>query len=322
MPRNTPSTRSQAASPADDYAVSDGEWLRIDWAEHLRESTVDSVLGETPVSYVELGQGPPILLVHGLSGSWRNWLENIPYLARRHRVVALDLPGFGASRMPEYPISIKSYGNFLVKFADGLGLGDGTALIGHSMGGFISTEATILAPERFSSLTLVAAAGITYATMRRSQKDMVRPIVEMMMPVAADSLERNFGRSRLRAAQFAGVFAHPERIRREMLWELGSYAVRAPATLQAAYELAGYDTRDRLSEISLPTLLIWGNKDLLVPVAAAFSYQKRIPQAELALLDDTGHMIQMERPGRFNHDVEEFVDRHRATGNAEPPGGP
>jgi len=147
MPRNTPSTRSQAAPPADDYAVSDGEWLRIDWAEHLRESTVDSVLGETPVSYVELGQGPPVLLVHGLSGSWRNWLENIPYLARRHRVVALDLPGFGASRMPEYPSSIKSYGNFLVKFADGLGLGDGTALIGHSMGGFISTEATILVTD-------------------------------------------------------------------------------------------------------------------------------------------------------------------------------
>jgi pimeloyl-ACP methyl ester carboxylesterase len=139
---------------------------------------------------------------------------------------------------------------------------------------------------------------------------MVRPIVKMMMPVAAEGMERSFGRKRLRAAQFAGIFAHPERISREMLWELASYGVRAPATLQAAYELAGYDTRDRLSEISLPTLLIWGNKDLLVPVAAAHSYRKRIPQAEMALLDDTGHMIQMERPARFNRDVEEFIDRH------------
>jgi pimeloyl-ACP methyl ester carboxylesterase len=312
MARDVSPKKPPASPQADDYARSDGEWLRIDWGDHLREVTVESVLGDTPVSFVELGQGPPVLLVHGLSGSWRNWLENIPYLARRHRVLALDLPGFGASPMPEYPISIKSYGNFLVKFADALGLGADTALVGHSMGGFISTEATILAPERFSSLTLVAAAGITYARMRRSQKDMVRPIVKMMMPVAADSMERNFGRSRLRAAQFAGVFAHPEKISREMLWELSSYAIRAPATLQAAYELAGYDTRDRLSEISLPTLLIWGNKDLLVPVAAAFSYRRRIPQSELALLDDTGHMIQMERPARFNRDVEEFIDRHRA----------
>jgi pimeloyl-ACP methyl ester carboxylesterase len=319
MARNILSSRPRPEPAADDYALSDGQWLRTDWADHLREVDVESVLGETPVSYVDIGEGSPVLLVHGLSGSWRNWLENIPYLARRHRVIALDLPGFGASPMPEYPISIKSYGNFLVKFADRLDLGSEAALVGHSMGGFISTEATIIAPERFSSLTLVAAAGITYAKLRRSQKDMVRPIVEMMMPVAIGSMERNFGRSRLRAAQFAGVFAHPEKISREMLWELSSYAVRAPATLQAAYELAGYDTRDRLSEISLPTLLIWGNRDLLVPVAAAFSYRRRIPQAELALLDDTGHMIQMERPARFNHDVEEFIDRHRGDGERNSP---
>jgi pimeloyl-ACP methyl ester carboxylesterase len=297
--------------PQAGYAASDGEWLRIDWSERLAEVAVESVRGTTPVSYVEMGEGPAILLVHGLSGSWRNWLENIPYLARRHRVVALDLPGFGLSPMPEYPISIKSYGNFLGKFSDRIGLDQETALVGHSMGGFIATEAAILNPERFSSLTLVAAAGITYARMRRSQKDMARPIVKMMMPIAADSMERNFGRSRLRAAQFSGVMAHPEKISREMLWELGSYGVRAPATLQAAYELAGYDTRERLSEITLPTLLIWGNKDLLVPVSAAFAYRKRLPQAEMALIDDTGHMVQIERPARFNQDVEEFIDRNR-----------
>jgi pimeloyl-ACP methyl ester carboxylesterase len=294
----------------DDYAASDGEWLRIDWSDRLAEVDVDSVLGTTPVSYVEMGEGPAILMVHGLSGSWRNWLENIPFLSKRHRVVALDLPGFGLSPMPEYPISMKSYGNFLVAFADRIGLDRETALIGHSMGGFISTEATILSPERFSSLTLVAGAGITYARLKRSQKDMAWPIARMMMPVAANRVERNFGRSRLRAAQFVGVMAHPERISREMLWELASYGLRAPATLQAAYEMAGYDTRERLAEITLPTLLIWGNQDRLVPVSAAFAYRKRIPQAELALIDDTGHMVQMERPRRFNADVEEFIDRH------------
>jgi pimeloyl-ACP methyl ester carboxylesterase len=209
---------------------------------------------------------------------------------------------------------MKSYGNFLVAFADRIGLDRETALVGHSMGGFIATEAAILSPERFSSLTLVAAAGITYARLRRSQKDMAWPIARMMMPAAANRVERNFGRSRLRAAQFVGVMAHPERISREMLWELASYGIRAPATLQAAYEMAGYDTRERLPEITLPTLLIWGNQDRLVPVSAAFAYRKRMPQAELALIDDTGHMVQMERPRRFNADVEEFIDRHRPTG--------
>jgi pimeloyl-ACP methyl ester carboxylesterase len=295
----------------DDYALSDGRWLRIEWTRHLQRVEVDSVLGRTPVDYVETGEGPPLLLVHGLGGSWRNWLENIPYFARSHRVVALDLPGFGESPMPEHPVTIDTYGEFVLAFADRIGLGPDTAIVGHSMGGFISTESVIARPDRFSSLTLVAAAGITYARMKRSQKDLARLIIRMMMPVASSRLERNFGRSRLRSAQFAGVIAHPGRISREMLWELGSYAVRAPALLQAAYSLAGYDTRHRLPEIQIPTLLVWGNQDRLVPVPAAFAYRKRIPHAELCLIDDTGHMIQLERPRRFNLDVEEFIDRHR-----------
>ncbi len=302
-----------------DYARSDGEWLRIDWADRVRKLTVDSTLGRTPVNYVESGKGPPVLMVHGLGGSWRNWLENIPYLARSHRVIALDLPGFGTSPLPEKQITIGSYGDFLVEFADTLGLGPETALVGHSMGGFISTEAAIARPDRFSSLVLVAAAGITYASIKTSQKDMAKVIVKAMMPIAAGSLERGFNRSRLRSAQFAGVFAHPTRISREMLWELSSYAMDAPGLIQAAYAIAGYDTRDRLPEIRIPTLLIWGNRDLLVPVPAAFSYRRKIPDAELSLLDDTGHMIQMERPARFNDDVEEFIDRRRREGLAVSP---
>ena len=105
-----------------------------------------------------------------------------------------------------------------------------------------------------------------------------------------------------------------------MLWELSSYAIDAPGLIQAAYALAGYDTRDRLPEIRIPTLLIWGSKDLLVPVPAAYAYRSRIPRAELSLLDDTGHMIQMERPARFNHDVEEFIDRHRREAATAEPG--
>jgi len=298
----------------DDYARSDGEWLRIDWSERVRRLTVESELGSTTVNYVESGEGPPVLMVHGLGGSWRNWLENMPYLARNHRVIALDLPGFGTSPLPDRQVTIDSYGDFLVEFADALDLDAQTALVGHSMGGFIATEAAIARPERFSSLVLVAAAGITYASIKPSQKDMARVIVKAMMPIASGSLERGFTRSRLRSAQFAGVFAHPTRISREMLWELGSYAMDAPGLIQAAYALAGYDTRDRLPEIRIPTLLIWGNRDLLVPVPAAFAYRRKIPDAELSLLDETGHMIQMERPARFNDDVEEFIDRRRREG--------
>lgn len=292
-----------------DYGVSDGEWLRIDWREHLRSVTVDSELGRTDVNYAEMGEGPAVLFVHGLGGSWRNWLENIPAFAKNHRVVAIDLPGFGTSPLPAEPLTIKAYGDLIVAFSDALGLDQETALVGHSMGGFISTEAIIDSPERFSSLTLVAAAGITFARISQTRKEITRSAIRVMLLIAASRTKRSMGRRRLRTASFAGVIAHPGMMSREILWELGTYAVKSPGLLQAAYAMAGYDTRDRLAEITLPTLVIWGEQDRLVPVGAAYSYEKRIPGSELHLIDDTGHMVQMERPARFNQVVEDFIAR-------------
>ena len=102
------------AEGPDPYGNPDPEWLEIDWREHLHEVELDG----TRVNYVELGSGPgmAIVFVHGLSGSWQNWLENIPHFARQHRVLALDLPGFGHSPMPEWEISIESYGRLLHRF--------------------------------------------------------------------------------------------------------------------------------------------------------------------------------------------------------------
>lgn len=302
---------NESAPPApvhDDYGVSDGRWLEINWAERIREVTVTSQLGTTPVSYVDQGEGPPILLCHGLGGSWRNWLENIPFLADNHRVVALDLPGFGLSPMPDEPISMVAYGDLLLKFADAVGLGPETYLVGHSMGGFISTEALYLSPDRFSRLSLVSAAGVSFATMSPYRKSATAAIVKMMIPVAASRIERSLGRKRLRAASFAGVIAHPGMIGLEILWELGYYAtVRSPALYEAAYALAGYDNREGLSRISIPTQIVWGQQDRLVPVGAAYDYARRIADSELSLIDDCGHMVQLERPARFNGEISRFA---------------
>ena len=291
----------------DDYGVSDGRWLKINWAERLREVTVTSELGETPVSYVDQGEGPPILLVHGLGGSWRNWLENIPFLSDSHRVVALDLPGFGLSPMPEQEISMSAYGDLVLNFAEAVGLGPDTFLVGHSMGGFISTEAVISRPDRFSRLSLVSAAGISFARISGTRKSVTAVIVKAMIPIAASRAERNISRKRLRTASFAGVIAHPSMIGHEILWELGTYAaLRSPALFPAAYALAGYDNREPLSDIEIPTQIIWGQQDRLVPVGAAYSYARRIADSELSLVDDCGHMVQLERPARFNGELSRF----------------
>ncbi len=291
----------------DDYGVSDGRWLKINWADRLREVTVSSTLGRTPVSYVDQGEGPPILLVHGLGGSWRNWLENIPFLADGHRVVALDLPGFGLSPMPDEPITMAAYGDLILRFADAVGLGPETYLVGHSMGGFISTEAVTTVPERFARLTLVSAAGISFVAISGPRKSVTAAIVKMMIPFAASQISRNMVRKRLRVASFAGVIAHPSMIGQEILWELGSYAtLSSPALFEAAYALGGYDNRESLGSIEIPTQIIWGQQDRLVPVGAAYSYERRIPDSELSLVDDCGHMVQLERPARFNAEITRF----------------
>src|SRR5215212_9627759 len=110
------------ATPAegpDPYGNPDPEWLRIDWREHLHRIDVG---GARSVNYADMGpdSGKALLLVHGLSGAWQNWLENIPHFARDHRVVTIDLPGFGQSPMPDWEVSVEAYGRFIHEFCDAL----------------------------------------------------------------------------------------------------------------------------------------------------------------------------------------------------------
>ena len=116
-----------------------------------------------------LGAGIDLVFVHGLSGCWQNWLENLPHFARNHRVLAPDLPGFGASPMPPWEVSIEAYGRLLHDFCTAAGVGD-CAVIGNSMGGFISAEAATTAPDRFAKLVLVSSAGASHARMRRADR--------------------------------------------------------------------------------------------------------------------------------------------------------
>jgi pimeloyl-ACP methyl ester carboxylesterase len=296
------------ATPADGpdpYGDPDPEWLRVDWSEHRHQ--VD-VVGAR-VNYVEMGEGPPLLFVHGLSGAWQNFLENIPHFARTHRVVALDLPGFGSSPMPPWEISIPAYGRFLRDFCERLEI-DRCSLVGNSMGGFIATEVAISDPERVDDLVLVSAAGITWARARREPAAMIARVGRAAAPFFLRFHRHGITRPRVRRGYFQGVFFDPDALRREMLWENIVPALRSPGYYDAMTTLWGYDIRDRLEEIEVPTLIVWGRHDRVVPVPAALSYKKRIgDNAELVIFDRCGHVPQIERPVRFNRVVEEFLKR-------------
>ena len=296
------------ATPADGpdpYGDPDPEWLRIDWREHLRQ--IDVVGANT--NYVEMGEGPPLLLVHGLGGCWQNWLENIPYFSRTHRVAALDLPGFGSSPMPPWEISIPAYGRFVRDFCERIGVGR-CSLVGNSMGGFIATEVAITEPERVDDLTLISAAGITWARARREPAAVIARMGRAATPVLLKFHMSGIKRRRLRKGYFQGVFFDPDGIRRELLWENIVPALNSPGYYDAMVTLWGYDIRHRLEEIEVPTLIVWGRNDRVVPIPAALSYRERIgDNAELVIFDHCGHVPQMERPTRFNRVLGDFLDR-------------
>jgi len=294
----------------DPYGDPDPEWLRIDWRDHLH--VADG--GGTRVQYAEMG--PPeaeqhplaIVFVHGLGGCWQNWLENIPHFARRHRVLALDLPGFGSSPLPDWEISIPAYGRALLDFCDAVGVRD-CAVVGNSMGGFIAAEAAIAQPQRFEQLALVSAAGVSSARLRREPTAVVGRMIGVGAPLVFEALTHSMARPRARRLAFRMIFQDAGAVRPELVWEFWDGGKRSESFVDALSSLAGYDFLDRLSEIEVPTLIVWGAQDHVVPPADALGYAGRIPGAQLEVFDRCGHVPMAERPVRFNRVLERFLDR-------------
>lgn len=287
----------------DDYGNPDPDWLKIDWRGHLHRVQLP---GAT-VNYAEIGEGEPIVFVHGISGSWQNWLENLPHFGRTHRAIALDLPGFGASPMPSWPIDMFAYGRMLHDFCEKLDIGRDATLVGNSMGGLVAAETVLGEPERFSRLVLVSAAGFinTWLPHQRGK--------------ATSSAWNTFGRPfgaaarffvthrRARWLMFRFAIRYPGRLGKELLWEQMASGVPCPGFADALDAVIEYDARDRLEEIQIPTMIVWGTDDWVIPSAAAISYNRRIPHSKLEIFERTAHVPQMERPERFNAVLEEFL---------------
>jgi pimeloyl-ACP methyl ester carboxylesterase len=288
----------------DGYGVAQrSEWLDIDWQEHLHTCTLHG----SRVNYVEMGDGPPLVFIHGLSGCWQNWLENIPHMARRHRVVALDLAGFGESELPEEDISIPGYGRFVDAFLGEIGV-ERAALVGNSMGGFIAAETAISHPSRVEKLVLVSAAGMMRVGNRRLNA--LERAARLFHPATAAVLARRehlIKRPRLRRRILYGIVRFPERIEPELVYEVASGAGK-PGFMDALNAIWDYDFKDRLPDIAAPTLIVWGRQDRIVPVDGAYEYEHLIGGAQLEIFEDTGHLPMVERPVRFNQLLDGFVN--------------
>jgi pimeloyl-ACP methyl ester carboxylesterase len=279
--------------------------MDVDWREHQRWVTI----GGRRVNVIELGSGPPVVFVHGLSGSWQNWLEQVPVFARDHRVITFDLPGFGASEMPREKITISGYGRFVEALLDELGVG-GAAVVGNSMGGFIGTELAIRFPERVERLVLVSAAGLSIEYLRNERAFAVLGVVENRLTAYSGWLaSRSDALARRPVARriIFGIVAHrPDRLPGPLVAEQVRGSGK-PGFLPALDALTDYPIRDRLGEIACPTLIVWGAEDKLVPARDADEFARLIPNSRKVVWPETGHVAMLERPEAFNALVQAFL---------------
>jgi pimeloyl-ACP methyl ester carboxylesterase len=275
--------------------------MEVDWRQHRRSVELPGAR----VNYVEIGEGDPILFIHGISGGWQNWLENLPHCGATHRAIALDLPGFGTSPMPEWEVGMPAYGRLVHDFCEKLEL-VGTTLVGNSMGGFIAVEAATAEPQRFRRLVLVSAAGIINTWNPEARATATAYAWSKLGGTVADRGHWIVSHPRSRQLALAPFFRYPGKLRPELLAEQMAGG-RCPGFGDALKSLVAHDIRERLATIEMPTLIVWGLSDRVIPVAAGISYHRRIPHSRLEIFERTGHLPQLERPARFNALLDEFL---------------
>jgi pimeloyl-ACP methyl ester carboxylesterase len=301
------STQSERVASETGYAPPDAPapWVSVDWREHQRWVYVQG----TPINVIDLGTGEPVIFIHGLGGSWPNWLEQLPVLCAGRRAIALDLPGFGASPMPVDPISIPGYATIVAGLMDALGI-PSCAVVGNSMGGEISAELALAAPERVQRLVLVSPAGISTAAVRE-RLPLIRaahPAVHALTRWLGTNADQVVRRPRARAAALSAVATKPRRIAPEFAAEQ-IRGMGKPGFLPALEAIVSHSQtlRERLPAIQAPTLVLWGEKDPVVPVRDAEVFASQIHGAQKVVWPDTGHVAMFERAAEFNALLDAFL---------------
>jgi pimeloyl-ACP methyl ester carboxylesterase len=280
------------------------DWREIDWSRHLHRVDVD---GAT-INYVDIGSGAeePVVFVHGLGGQWQNWLENIPRVAQDRRVIALDLPGFGLSPMPRERITIPRYGRWVDALCEHLRLGR-VDLVGNSMGGYISAEVAIQFPQRVDRLVLVSAAGISSADLAHRPILTLGRIATALATWSAPGDRQIAARPKARHLALALVARHASLLKADLAYEGFFKGTGKPGFNDALGASLDYDFRDRLPEIHRPTLIVWGEKDSIIPVRDAHEFERLISDSRKVVMKETGHIAMAERPGAFNDLLMEFL---------------
>ncbi|WP_158437886.1 alpha/beta fold hydrolase [Naasia lichenicola] len=269
------------------------------------------------IRYRDTGSGSPILLIHGIGQSLEDWNEQHDRLSRDHRVLSLDLPGFGFSERPDAPVTLRYLADSLPGFLDALGIGGPVAVLGNSLGGAVAMTFAVAHPERVGALVLANSAGFGREVTIVLRLLAVKPIgSRLMRPAIANSVRT------VRSLFYDQTLATAERIQHSYL--LAQRPGHSATILDVARDLGTFrgvrpewrsELLEALAALQIPTLAVWGDHDHVLPPHHLDAAIDALPNVESHVFAKTGHMPQIERPDEFARLVEDFLTRTPHSGS-------
>jgi 2-hydroxy-6-oxonona-2,4-dienedioate hydrolase len=273
----------------------------------LVEKTVE--VQELSTRYLVAGEGPPMVLLHGVGTSAGEWSWVLPELARSHRVYALDLPGYdGSFEPPDYAPAFTA--SFIGSFLDAVGV-ESAVVVGNSFGGLVALHLALSEPARVSALILSDSAGLD-RTVNPALATLSFPRMGQMATALAKTPPGAAQRALSRALLF---FARPWQI--PLKWvkdqyklaQLPNFTEATLATLRSTVGPAGQREvlLDKLPRLQMPTLIVWGIEDRVIPYGQAQDALARLQKGSLELISNCGHLPHVEQPKRFVSILGDFL---------------
>lgn len=272
-----------------------------------------SVSDSVDVAYVDEGSGEHVLLfIHGLGSNLKAWQKNIDFLKTEYRCIALDLPGYGRSGKEVYPFSMTFFAETLRGFIDAKDLNN-VVLVGHSMGGQIAMHTVLKDDGRIAKLVLIAPAGFETFTAQEKAWFENSYTSAVVKATPEHQIVTNF-HSNFHVFPDDAQFMIDDRLLMRQTEEYTQYCQMIP---QCVMGMLNEPVFDNLPEIRLPTLILYGENDVLIPnkffhpdlttLAVAKDGQARIPNSEMRMIPMAGHFVQWEQAGPVNEIIWEFL---------------
>lgn len=268
----------------------------------MQEQLKTAKIGKYDIQYLDVGEGVPVVLIHGLAGDYSAWTSQIAYLKDRYRVIAFDNRGAGKSTQVDEPISTQDLAKDTLGLMDHLGV-QSAHIVGRSMGGAVAQHMALMSPERAKSLVLCASFAVLDPLGRRVLLNM-RDALEWRMNWAdhARHSVQNF---------VSAEFFNTKQEQVKKIESLIGGETRLPACYIRQNEACqNHDTSGQLDQITQPTLIMAGTSDPICSLTATNILRNGIKGSETILFDNASHFFLMEQADKFNQSLLAWLNAH------------